>query len=63
MNEKILKAFKVIVNGAEGSPCIEKCPATDKDVLAALNFLTETSEMVVTIVNVKQDESGNFVEC
>ena len=63
MESKILKAFKVIVNGAEGSPCIEKCPATDKDVIAALSFLTETSEMVVTIVNVKQDESGNFVEC
>lgn len=63
MNEKKFKAFKVVVDGAEGSPCIEKCPATDKDVIAALTFLTETSEMVVTIVNVKQDESGNFVEC
>lgn len=63
MNEKILKAFKVVVNGAEGSPCINKCPATDKDVIAALNFLTEMSELVVTLVNVKQDETGSFVEC
>lgn len=63
MKEKVLKAFKVVLNGAEGSPCINKCPAIDKDVLAALNFLTETSELVVTLVDVKQDKSGNFVEC
>lgn len=63
MNEKVLKAVKLVLRGAENSPYLEKCPATDKDVQAALCFLTDTSEMTLTIVDVKKDENGEFVEC
>lgn len=63
MNEKIIKALKLVVNGAENCPCISKCPASQEDVIAALHFLNETSEMVVTVVNVKQEEDGSFIEC
>lgn len=62
MSQKF-KAFKVKLNGAENSPCIEKCPATDQDVVAALAFLTEVSELVVTLVGIEQNENGEFVEC
>lgn len=58
-----MKAFKISLKGAEDSPFIEKCPATDRDVISALAFLTETSELVVRLVDVEKDESGEFVEC
>lgn len=63
MKEKKIKALKLRLNGAEGSPCIEKSPCTKEDVVAALAFLTETAEMVITIGEFVQNESGDWIEC
>lgn len=63
MNEKKIKALKLLLNGAEGSPSIEKSPCTKEDVVAALTFLTESSELVITIGEFVQNESGDWIEC
>lgn len=56
------KAFKIVLSGSEEHVKIEKCPASPDDVMSALHFLDDTSELRVTIVDVEKNESGEFIE-